>query len=834
MDRNDLLALTRAAFLQAFHDAQSKMLRGAFDHLFSKAEVARSSQESRQLMDARVVLSGHEAALQQHLCSTMEQLINRSFQTAYSTFRPSFSSVGGLSGLSLIDTQAVDDELRIEAFTRLLRDEAEEPLRDLNIRIALLFEQDNIKERENPFRPYLFSRCIVTAVEQLKQAEDVASRLIDQLVEELRSEIAGIYEVLNALLARHGIAAELMLKIRKFPHHAASSILPAADMGASGDVQPLLPQAAAAMPAYAVSALAPAASQEDALLKWVQQASAQDLLGADAVMVARDGEEGMALLPASQPRDAVAPRSDKPGWLAGAPIVGNVLRRLFSGGGAAVGAAEAAASGPEGLPTATVSAPLAGSLASLQQAVLDDGEPWVDDSGAVRNLVMEQRSALREASDDVNQQMIIDVVAMLFEFILRDSQVPAEVRAQLGRLQILVLKTALQDPALFTQKHHPARLLVNRIGSISLGLQQVDPSGERMTAEICRIVEALLADEREGLAPFERMLDELDAFIASELLARDERVGRAVTAMSHAESRTLRFARITAMLAEALSGLTIDDQLHGFLVNSWARAIEFAERDDAVRARRYRLLVPDLIWSIVPKVAEQDRKQLVVLLLPMLTGLREGLARIGWSEAQQKPLMDWLVESHQHALHITQVAGIVPSLADIHARFARFVDGDAEEDAPQAVVEVDPKLLDEALGELEGELEVIDRKFQALLDEPPAVAASPAALAAGEAPPERDDEVLARLKSGIAIELNLDGNPNIARLHWVSQNASNLVLSVDSQSPPAVVSVRMFQRLLASGRARFLEAAPLFERAIASLLQSADRLDSGAAVLKPG
>jgi hypothetical protein len=85
--------------------------------------------------------------------------------------------------------------------------------------------------------------------------------------------------------------------------------------------------------------------------------------------------------------------------------------------------------------------------------------------------------------------------------------------------------------------------------------------------------------------------------------------------------------------------------------------------------------------------------------------------------------------------------------------------------------------------------------------------------------------VLERLRTGITIEINLDGKPTLALLNWVSPTATNLVLTVEGQTKPAVISVRLFQRFMATGRARFVETAPLFERAVASLLASADQLD---------
>jgi hypothetical protein len=95
-------------------------------------------------------------------------------------------------------------------------------------------------------------------------------------------------------------------------------------------------------------------------------------------------------------------------------------------------------------------------------------------------------------------------------------------------LQFLVLKIALRDQTLLTQKGHPARMLINRVGSISLGLKQIDPTGAHITQEICRIVETLLEDDSENSQLFIRMLDEFDAFIARELRSSEQTIAHTV------------------------------------------------------------------------------------------------------------------------------------------------------------------------------------------------------------------------------------------------------------------------------------------------------------------
>lgn len=844
------MSATRAEFLRAYGASLDDVLQRADGHIFDKARDASSLLEQSLLLDARAVLLNQHIALKRQLLSGMEQLLNRSFQTAYSTFRPSYYHSLDASSLSLVDVATFEDELQIDLMTKQLRDAAEDPLRDLNIRIALLFEQDDIKERENPFRPYLFARCTVMALEAIHVSQDLIMLLAQQLGLELSKDIVVIYDALNELLARNGIAAQLQLKIRKSPEavqvntgraqaEAENSPLPAARNSEQGVDQRLRSQYNTWSP---ITREVVPANRADQLLEWVQKAMSHPHAGGVSTQAAGVGAAQVA--PFAPGFSGSAPNmgggmqspasesvESRKGWLAEAQAVGAVLRNFFAepahghddfypGNFNRFGAGHAA--------TETVSSPLTDSIQALQQSIPANATALQDEDGQIRNLILEHRTELNEKSRDIDEQMVIDIVAMLFEFILRDTQVPAEVRAQLGRLQFLVLKIALQDPAFFTRKSHPARLLVNRIGSIVQDLQQLDPDGKRITDEICRIVEVLLSDLTGDVSLFAQMLDEFDVFVAAELRAADQQIDRAVQVVQNAENRTLQFARTTAMIAGALSGLKVDNFLHEFLVNTWARVVERAARTDPAQAMRFRLMVPDLIWSIVPKITERDRKELFGLIPGLLDTLREGLTLLGWTTRETQDLVSWLVDSHRHALRVTNLPAPVPPRSYIDNHFEQFVNA-SEDDSPHpsataGELPLDGKLLDEATSEMEVQLNVLDSKVVFGPDEPagdkvPGLAGDDADLQCNM------DEVFQRLRNGVTIEISLDGHPTQARLNWVSPTASHLVLSIDDVPTLSVISVKVFRRLFAAQRVRFLEDAPLFERAVHSLLDSADHLD---------
>jgi len=211
MDRNALLQATRTRFLDAFLLAVEQRLIAVQPSGLVRTSADASATGQRTTLEASHLLLDRQSELRGQLRQRMEQLLDRSLQTTYSTFRPSFSKNFTSDKLTLIDFTQLENQLLIDEITTRFRNAADHALRDLNVRIALLFEQNTIKERENPFRPWLFTQCIVSAIEALGTRPEVTSVLLQQIAGRIENDVASIYDNVNAFLAENGIAAHLQL-----------------------------------------------------------------------------------------------------------------------------------------------------------------------------------------------------------------------------------------------------------------------------------------------------------------------------------------------------------------------------------------------------------------------------------------------------------------------------------------------------------------------------------------------------------------------------------------------------------------------------------------------
>lgn len=891
MDRNSLLKSSRVQFISLFNEMIEGVVHRSIEALYQKADKSLNSQEQRRLLDARSFIVRNEKKLASQIVRHMETLLDRSFHTAYDTFRPSFFTTAKAGSIALMDISTFEDDLRLDIITARFRNEAGEQLRDLNIRIAILFECNDIAERENPFRPYLLTRSITLGVDVTQVESGLFIPITDQIAEELLHNVVKLYEGVNTHLSESGVAAQLQFKPQRTTsdgmHYTDDESLDALMQVRKALTPNSLPLSDLVKKNVELAVSNQFARIEHLLntIKLRQQKAKQkptnatgfpeinlDLLN-DSIQANHPPHTGVV---GSFINHAGATVS---GWLDGVHEVGDALRSVFLGGTRSFNkdtAIETEQPDQANVPNYVSISP---QLHSALKNSLPPANEMMGLDGEVRNLLIESRDNLNALASDQHEKMTIDIVAMLFEFILKDHQVPAEVRAQLGRLQFSVLKMALMDSGLLTKKSHPARLLLNRIGSISIGLQQIDPTGERISAEICSIVEALLANDPESPEIFSKMLDQLDVFIARELLASSAGIGSTANAAGNAEQRIRRFEQVSVKLEQMLDEIAVAPTLRQFLLGTWLRVIERIERNPNEDSTRFRLVVPDLLWTVLPKINQSDRSLLLQTITTLIPMLREGMKLVECSFQQQQEFLNWLAEAHNTAVRDAAGEEVVPSLLDMEKRFHAFVyPDDTILNEPPLPSTLSPKIetqrlyIDEAIQELETELSTADalENLDITLDitsvpldqadhsneannhsdrdlsaDPQLFIASFGARGYSYEESDSDlfvedesaeaetssevrkpeEDLLDRLRSGVVVEINLSGIPTLGRLNWISPNSSKLILTMNGQKTPSIVSVRMFRRMLKNSHARFVEVAPLFERAVQSLLESADLVD---------
>lgn len=123
------------------------------------------------------------------------------------------------------------------------------------------------------------------------------------------------------------------------------------------------------------------------------------------------------------------------------------------------------------------------------------------------------------AKVDRSDEEIINLVGMMFEFILDDKSLAASMKALLAKLQIPFVKLAIIDATFFNKSGHPARKLLNEMAGACLGWQE--PSQEKLNRDMLyvklnSIVNRIAGDFEGNIELFDEMLTQLRVFIEKE------------------------------------------------------------------------------------------------------------------------------------------------------------------------------------------------------------------------------------------------------------------------------------------------------------------------------
>ena len=269
----------------------------------------------------------------------------------------------------------------------------------------------------------------------------------------------------------------------------------------------------------------------------------------------------------------------------------------------------------------------------------------------VSGVVRQQSEQLKKTASTDSEKAIIEVVALMFQSILAEDHIPPSVRVWFARLQVPVLRVALAEPEFFSNLNHPARQLIDRMGSCVLGFDATAISGGALEAEIRRVVQVIEQYPETGRRVFQLVLDEFEKFLA-HFLTEKKSTSQLVSVAQQIEQRETLAIQYTIELRTMLKDMPVRDEIRDFLFKFWAEVLALsAVRDGPQHADTIVLkrTAADLVWAASAKPSRTDRSQVIQELPALLQRLRQGLALVGVNgaaqDAQIKILTDTLAEA---------------------------------------------------------------------------------------------------------------------------------------------------------------------------------------------
>jgi Protein of unknown function (DUF1631) len=456
------------------------------------------------------------------------------------------------------------------------------------------------------------------------------------------------------------------------------------------------------------------------------------------------------------------------------------------------------------------------------------------------NLIRAHREELRQASGGRLDHMVIDVVGSLFDQILSDSRVPPQMARQIARLQLPVLRVALNDTSFFSSRRHPVRRFVNRMASLACAFEEFDDGpGKEFITRVRELVQEIVDGDFDQIEIYSAKLSELEAFIARQTQATVEQSG-AVETLESKESELRIQQRYMLQLQTALAPLSLPKYLRDFLSQVWSQAMVLAVTRDGAesdRAQRYRRVGRDLVMSVQPKGSPALRKKFLMQLPPLMKDLYEGMKLLGWSEAAQKEFFSKLLPAHAESLKGAPLSELDHNLMvkQLDGVFSMPVPGSETLSPSDVVPEVQPNveierrftpeeaqavgLVEEAAVDWSGKVD-IDLGLDSDPEASEAVAQHLGVdinldLASTEPnEPSRGPKLMDHIQLGFAYQMNLKEQWQKVRLTYMSPGRSFFVFSRGKKYQETIsMTSRMLTRMCETGRLRAFENAYLMERA---------------------
>jgi len=527
-----------------------------------------------------------------------------------------------MESLSLV--QQTDDAVDSIASrtARRMRRVVEEPLRDLNLVVGFLTGRASLRDAENPYGPDAFTPALLAALEDVHLHRDAWAFCLGLFERPFAEELARVQLSLLDHFRTHGVDAKQIW--RELANR----------QGVAG----------APRPATRSEGMANTASGGEGAPS-TQGLHGPGGAGAGAAAGGAGTTVGAGAAGAGTGTGSVAI-----GGADAQQILTQLLARLQANiGGYAM--PPMTASGPVG-------APLMSAINELQGLGLQ-GVHGAVFAGTPAGSINAWRDHLVSQSSRTVDKLTIEIVGMMFDHMLRDKQVPAEIKALLSRLQFPVLKAALMDAAFFASSAHPARRLIDRIASASAGWEPYGDENERYRDEVDRVVREVLIQFDQDVGVFDRLLAEFDAFLG-EIRPRDsDPVARAKRALEEAEKREILTINTTIQVRRAFERVDLEPYLRDFLIGAWVQVLVAATvRDDETKgfSKRFREVIHEIVWSVQPKATAEERRRLVELIPTMTRIIRDGLSLIRMTQRDQDEFFQQLMASHAMAVRPTDQA----------------------------------------------------------------------------------------------------------------------------------------------------------------------------------
>jgi hypothetical protein len=749
------------------------------DELFDLAEKSIDREAQNMYLDARNQArekrSVIESAFRKQFLSFFERKVDNEEATPVQA-KTDFSALE----MSLVDDSDLEEKLAVSDISKRLTDKCDEELRALSQRMGFLLSVPDLQDDANPIAPDTIVRALKIACDHITSGHQTRITVMRMMEQHMAQEMLTVYRDINSHLVSRQILPQIRPSYRKTQTHITRK--PAADQNSLTHTD------------LGGTSGAYTAPQSDLF------ATLQQLMHGTVAADRRSYDGSMPSL--ANAAAATAPGREAPiGPAAHADLLA-ALTQIQKG--------------------AWTEAPQFSATAAAKHFV-----PGVTPPTSL-NVLHEIRADGIAGSRNAMDAMTIDIVAMLFDYVFDDKEVPDTIKALIARLQIPVLKVAILDKSFFSKKAHPARRLLDSLVNASLCLPARAGRDDPLFQKIESTIDAVHAEFESDISVFSNAIETFEKFLSERESANQEVVEQTARALHEREKREM--ARLIAAdeTERLVKHADLPAPVTAMVRGPWARVLERVYLKDGGRTARFNdalTTANNLVWSVTPKLTVEDRRSLVSMLPVLLKNLEAGLDIAAVEREDATRFFASLVDCHAAAVRAGLRGESVATLfeASQHSRevkplFEKLI---AEEQARDAAMQKADRAGVARIQFTSNGVEVEEISPERA----GAPSEAPQSLSDATPPQKKESGVpqptLKDIKRGTLVEFKTTMGKSIrAKLSWISPLKGVYLFTNAGANEAISISPSVLQSQLESGEAVIIAESSAIDRAVGRMVQS--------------
>ncbi len=642
-------------------DMEVSHLRPLIDRMFENADVALLdfAEKAQNNMAQTVFFEAmSEARIRR---KAIEQGFFQEIKRSYAEFPVSPAAEApadaGNATLSLVNTDDMELSVAIQNASQKLSSRIMDRIFALKQRLSIVNSGDAVEELQIPGGPAWLGAAFQHAVGKLELENKVRIVFIALFEKYVLGNVDDLFDEYNKRLIEADILPNLRYEVRKQPGSVEIVQTEVAEGEENGGQS-----------VYDNAPEAPEAEQSPSEL-------GDELFGriCELMAVRRSAPDGGNGCGGGAPAGAGNVTSIHAGAPSGYSGPGPAAAAGFAGGAGAP-TTSGTAEGPEGTGRSVLLPRIKQVQTRMSSASASvSSDEFIENIEIDQTLIDRLQTTLAEERSKVFGDMdrrkipaadtnIIELVGLMFEYMLKEETLPNIVKALLSRLHTPLLKVAVIDKSFFTRSQHPARKLLNNM--TAAGIRWVDETNvERgIFPKMKDIVDQVLNDFDEDVEIFAELVSEFGKTV-SDLEQRSSLVEKRTNEAANGQEK-LQAARARAQqeIHSLIGGHAVAVVATEFLQRIWSDKLTFIllRQPDADNSDDWQAAVK-LAAAVVrytsPVGDDAERRQRAQSLSEHQSELREASATL--QQPDREKLLVRLFSSQDKLLNAQGPAGDV-------------------------------------------------------------------------------------------------------------------------------------------------------------------------------